>query len=188
MAKRQCPFCKESVNASATICKHCKSDLPPLPKKKWHQTGLGQLVGLVVVVFIIGIIASMVGSKNEMPILPKENKSAAINKTTKYDNKDREAVDVVKYCLVPGAQKDVFRMVTFYLDTAKSMGSFIEFEGWAGFQVSGPIYEVFVAWKANNESKKARWDVDFEKNTIKIKNQEAFIFSGKNDFLTFKPT
>lgn len=33
MAKRECPFCKEKVKENAIICKHCKSELPPLSPK-----------------------------------------------------------------------------------------------------------------------------------------------------------
>ncbi|MBN1211654.1 MAG: hypothetical protein JXA92_03675 [candidate division Zixibacteria bacterium] len=28
----KCPFCKEPINARATVCKHCHSDLAPLKK------------------------------------------------------------------------------------------------------------------------------------------------------------
>jgi len=69
---------------------------------------------------------------------------------------------------------------------AKSMDNFIEFDGWAGFQVSGSLYEVVVAWKANGEKKKARWDVDFATKTIKPINQEAFIFSDEKNSLEFR--
>lgn len=30
-AERTCPFCAETVKAAAKICKHCHSELPPLP-------------------------------------------------------------------------------------------------------------------------------------------------------------
>ena len=53
MAKRICPFCKEKVKENATICKHCRSELPALPPKKWYQTWKG----LLLVLFLLGIIA-----------------------------------------------------------------------------------------------------------------------------------
>ena len=53
MAKRICPFCKEKVKENATICKHCGSELPALPPKKWYQTWKG----LLIVLFLLGIIA-----------------------------------------------------------------------------------------------------------------------------------
>jgi len=51
MAKIECPFCKEKVKESATICMHCKSELPPLPPKKWYQTWKG----LFLILFVLGI-------------------------------------------------------------------------------------------------------------------------------------
>jgi len=56
MPKRECPYCKEKVNSNATICKHCKSDLPPLPPKppkKWYQTWWGFLI----ILFALSIVA-----------------------------------------------------------------------------------------------------------------------------------
>lgn len=53
MAKRICSFCKEKVKENATICKHCRSELPALPPKKWYQTWKGLLLFL----FLLGIIA-----------------------------------------------------------------------------------------------------------------------------------
>jgi hypothetical protein len=51
MAKRECPFCKEKVKEDAIICMHCKSELPPLPPKKWYQTWKG----LFLILFVLGI-------------------------------------------------------------------------------------------------------------------------------------
>ena len=48
MSKRECPFCKEIVKYNATICKHCRSKLPPVPPKKWYQTWKGLLLLLFV--------------------------------------------------------------------------------------------------------------------------------------------
>jgi hypothetical protein len=44
MAKRVCPFCKEKAKINATVCNHCRSELPPLPPKKWYKTGWGILI------------------------------------------------------------------------------------------------------------------------------------------------
>ncbi len=52
MAKRICPFCKEKVKENATICKHCRSELPGLPPKKWYQSWKGFFLTM----FILGII------------------------------------------------------------------------------------------------------------------------------------
>lgn len=52
MANKVCPFCKENVKADAIICKHCKSELPPLPPKKWYQTWKGLLLILFMLSFI----------------------------------------------------------------------------------------------------------------------------------------
>lgn len=56
MAKRICPFCKEKVIENATICKHCKSELPalpPRPPKEWYQTWTGFLMILLVLGVIV---------------------------------------------------------------------------------------------------------------------------------------
>lgn len=187
MAKRECPFCKEKVQEKATICKHCKNELPPLPPKKWYQTWKG----LLLILFVVGIFGYMLSkSANQQPSSsvtsrPVDQKVADFKPNAEFNGKDDEAVETVKRCKIPGTNSDVIQLASFYFDTAKSMGSFIEFDGWAGFQVSGPLYEVVVAWKVNGEKKKARWDVDFAAKTIKPKNQEAFIFSGKKDLLEF---
>jgi hypothetical protein len=68
MATRECPFCKEKVKGNATLCKHCKSELPPLPPKKWYQTWWG----LLLVLFGLMIIANAFGLKtNPQPETPE---------------------------------------------------------------------------------------------------------------------
>ena len=32
-SKRKCPFCAEFVQPDATVCKHCRKDIPPLTDK-----------------------------------------------------------------------------------------------------------------------------------------------------------
>ena len=88
MAKRICPFCKEKVKENATICKHCRSELPALPLKKWYQTWKG----LLLVLFLLGIIAQ---AFEEQPTSPPSQSSSAppsyvINekKTAKKNNID----------------------------------------------------------------------------------------------------
>jgi hypothetical protein len=121
------------------------------------------------------------------PPKPIQTSSAPVATPTLNQQADRdaEAVEVVKRCKIPGTKGDVLTLASGYLEIAKEAGSFIEFEGWAGFPVSSSLYEVDVAWKANGADKIARWDVDFKTKTIKPKNQEAFIFSGNKDLLKF---
>lgn len=57
MAKRECPLCKEKVQEKATICKHCKSELPPIPPKEWYQTWKGFLL----VFFILWVLVTVFG-------------------------------------------------------------------------------------------------------------------------------
>ena len=149
------------------------SKFSPKTKTMWI------LLILIFVLYVIGKIS--VPSFNTY----KEKANTSATKEASFNGKDDEAVETVKRCKIPGTKGDVIQLASGYFDMAKSMGSFIEFEGWAGFQVSGPLYEVVVAWKANGEKKKARWDIDFVAKTIKPKNQEAFIFSGKNELLKF---
>ena len=54
MGKRICPFCKEKVKQDATICKHCRSELAPLPPKKKSQWA-GLLLILIIVAFFSGV-------------------------------------------------------------------------------------------------------------------------------------
>ena len=88
MAKRICPFCKEKVKENATICKHCRSELPASPPKKWYQTWKG----LLLVLFLLGIIAQ---AFEEQPTSPPSQSSSVppssvINekKTAKKNNID----------------------------------------------------------------------------------------------------
>ena len=191
MAKRECPLCKEKVQEKATICKHCKSELPPLPPKKWYQTWKGLLLILFIAAIFGNILTRSSSHQPSTSVTLKEATQKVADVKSKdivslnFNGKDDEAVETVKRCKIPGTKGTVIQLSSGYFELAKSMGSFIEFEGWAGFQVYGSLYEVVVAWKANGEKKKARWDVDFAAKTIKPKNQEAFIFSGKKDLLTF---
>ena len=138
---------------------------------------------LFVIIFVIVYLIISFPSNTYKPI--PSTKLNISNTQTEFRNKDDEAVEIVKRCKIPELNGNVLELTAGYLETAKSIGNFIEFEGWAGFQVSGSLYEVVVAWKVNGEKKKARWDVDFAAKTIKSKNQEAFIFLGKNDLMMF---
>jgi len=86
MANRICPFCKEKVKESATICKHCKSELPalpPPPPKKWYQTW----VGFFMILIALGIISNQFGEKTSptssqgtsTPSTPSTNKDNISN-------------------------------------------------------------------------------------------------------------
>lgn len=66
MAKRECPFCKEKVKENALICMHCKSDLPPLPPKKWYQTWKG----LLLILFGLGIFSNAFNDQTAKPPTP----------------------------------------------------------------------------------------------------------------------
>lgn len=62
MAKRECPLCKEKVKEDALKCKHCQSELPPLPPKKWYRTWKG----LLFIFLGVGLMGNVIGglSKN----------------------------------------------------------------------------------------------------------------------------
>lgn len=72
MAKRECPFCKEKVKDDATVCKHCRSELPPSPPKKWYQTWKG----LLLILFILGAFAR---TFEEHPAIQSAKTSVASN-------------------------------------------------------------------------------------------------------------
>ena len=64
MAKRECPLCKEKVQEKATICKHCKNELPPLPPRKWYQSWKG----LLLIFFILWVLVTVFGGgPNKQP-------------------------------------------------------------------------------------------------------------------------
>ncbi|MFZ5980819.1 MAG: zinc ribbon domain-containing protein [Candidatus Zixiibacteriota bacterium] len=53
----RCPYCKEPINAQATICKHCHSDLSNLkkPKKSYFSKYNNFRTG-----FLSGILFSLI--------------------------------------------------------------------------------------------------------------------------------
>jgi len=63
MADKECPFCKQAVEANASICKHCKKELVPISTKKWYQTRMGSFIVLSIGIAIIYSLA--VGQYNE---------------------------------------------------------------------------------------------------------------------------
>jgi len=81
MAKRICPYCKEKVKSDAVICKHCKSNLPPLPPKKWYQTWGGFLL----IIFILAIFVRIFNDSAEKSTYEqKQNIQTAEEKKAKY--------------------------------------------------------------------------------------------------------
>lgn len=84
MSKRICPFCKEKVKEEATICKHCRSELPPLPPKKWYQTW----PGFFLIMFILGIFVE---------VYEKQPTSIPANSTeiSQKPMKDEEIIKVI---------------------------------------------------------------------------------------------
>jgi hypothetical protein len=72
MATRKCPFCKEKVREDAMLCKHCKSELPPLPPKKWYQTWWGLLLVLFGLMIIANVFGLKTNPKPETPPSPEE--------------------------------------------------------------------------------------------------------------------
>jgi hypothetical protein len=63
--EKTCPHCAETVKAAAVKCKHCGSDLPPLPptpaddvpEKK--QASCGQMLGCFGVLMVVGLISAI---------------------------------------------------------------------------------------------------------------------------------
>jgi hypothetical protein len=86
MAKRECPFCKEKVQEKATICKHCKSELPPLPPKKWYQTWKG----LLLVLFILWVLAQVFGRGPTNQPTNKDSNNKSSTSTTDSQISDCE--------------------------------------------------------------------------------------------------
>ena len=115
-----------------------------------------------------------------------------IQKSPEQDNeKDiwakraNQAIRLVKTCKLPGTDGTILQLTTGYLDMVKTSGKVIEFEGWYAFQVNGSLYEAGVGYMANGVRMTAKWDIDLSQKTIKPRNQEALIFSGNNDLLSY---
>lgn len=130
---------------------------------------------LALLLLIVGIMAVGAIAITLRPTITKDT----------WANKDDEAMTILKNCNIPGTQVSIIRLTGDYLDAAKASGSFIEFEGWYAFQVSGPLYEAGVGYKANGVRQTAKWDVDLSLRKIKPRNQIAFIFCGNNDLLIY---
>jgi len=67
---RKCPSCAELVKLEANICKHCRSDLEPLPAsvqlkaptaKERIKDYLDIIGGLIVIIIIFALIAFLIG-------------------------------------------------------------------------------------------------------------------------------
>jgi len=89
VANRVCPFCKEKVNEKAVLCKHCRSELPPLPPpppKEWYQTWQG----LLLILFVLGIIAQAFEDKPSTPKAPPKDE-ATIKAEKQYAADDMDA-------------------------------------------------------------------------------------------------
>jgi len=77
MAKRVCPFCKEKVKINATICKHCRSELPPLPPKKWYK----KWWSILFILFGLGILANIATQQQSQVTKPTSETEQKPKKT-----------------------------------------------------------------------------------------------------------
>ncbi|HQQ88226.1 MAG TPA: hypothetical protein PLA72_09520 [Smithellaceae bacterium] len=132
MAQKECPFCKETIQEEATICKHCKSQLPlttspPPPEKKWYKTWKGLLLLLFVLMVFMGIVSNQTTTK------PTNDSSVTIKKSNvaNYENdltercKDwiyqrNRAYKLGKEGDQKGAEKARIAMLTFMRDLQKN--------------------------------------------------------------------
>ena len=173
---KKCKYCSMEIPAEEKVCPYCTKQLATKPL----YVVIAVLLGLATIALAAGMI------KPSSSGLHGTNKSNVAQQppTDPWKGKDDEAVEKVKRCNIPSGGP-VMQNITALLDTAKAMGSFIEFEGWAGFQINGPVYEVDMAYKTNGVKKTATWDVNLENKSIKAKNQEAYLFNGRNDILVF---
>lgn len=101
MAKRECPFCKEKVKENATICKHCKSELPPLPPKKWYQTWKG----LLLILAVLGIFGRAFDDRSAKPPLSPQEIAAKQEVTDSLDARTYAKIYVGKSLKAPTTAK-----------------------------------------------------------------------------------
>ena len=121
MAKRECPFCKEKIHESATLCKHCRSELPPLPpppEKKWYQTWKG----LLLILFIISVLGKAIEDTPQKPKLtPQEEAAKQAEKQRSNDNLDAKTYDklYIEKALKAHTTAKWQNSMDFYADNAK---------------------------------------------------------------------
>lgn len=101
MANRACPFCKEKVKANAIICKHCKSELPPLPPKKWYQTWKG----LFLISFVLGIFINVSNNRSPAPPLSPQEIAAKQQVSDSLDARTYAKIYVNKSLKAPSTAK-----------------------------------------------------------------------------------
>jgi hypothetical protein len=99
MAKRTCPFCKEKVKIDATICKHCRSELPPVPLKKVYISWKW----LLLLLFVFGIFAyefqEHTSSTAKNISTSSSHPKRADEKTAKNSNSERKTINEKKALL-----------------------------------------------------------------------------------------
>lgn len=142
MDKRICPFCKEKIKEKATICKHCRSQVPPLLPKKRSQIWVGffftwVFLSIIVLAFkeLPTIISSHSSSVQSSPTINK--KKVSDENETNIDEKkaekearekaEREAQTkeiLAKLKGIPTSQfqknRDLYqKLVTYYPDNEK---------------------------------------------------------------------
>jgi len=111
MAKRECPFCKEKVNAAAIVCKHCKSELPPLPPKKWYQGWKGVLL----FIFVLGLVGAFLNpTPPEKEIISQAPQQQAVATTVKNFQCDQKAAFRALNALKEMANISIKKDVVYY--------------------------------------------------------------------------
>jgi RNA polymerase subunit RPABC4/transcription elongation factor Spt4 len=160
-SKKTCPFCKEIVKADAIICKHCKSELPPLPPKaakKWYQTWRGFLLIMFVLSIFAGIFKEESPTKQPTPqeIAAKQEENDSLDARTYaklYVEKALKAPTTAKwpstldFAAAPVKDKDGKPIkdvweVSGYVDSQNSFGAMIRTEWYVKLRKIGDSWKL----------------------------------------------
>lgn len=143
---------------------------------------LGVFIGFI---FGIGLLVAFFSGPSHKQAIKTSQEREQTRKVDHWAGKDSEVIRILQNCKIPGTENTVLLLSASYFTIAKAQGNFIEYGGWYAHQFRGSVYRAGLDYKVNRQGKTAKWHVDLSQKIIEPKNQEAFIFSGNNDFLHY---
>ncbi|MEI6125375.1 MAG: hypothetical protein WCQ99_02370 [Pseudomonadota bacterium] len=106
-----CPFCKETIKNNATVCKHCKKDLPEIKGIKPKTSAVRWVVTCFFALIVFSFIASYLikkpptdnmktGALNQTTVAPEKLEKSALKKNTEkfitINGKDKSTGTIIQ--------------------------------------------------------------------------------------------